>query len=251
MSENQVNADEMIRLLAGSSAEKEEAFALFHAHTDPDFAGVLLDTWLALAVAEGNIAEDEVSECKSTLESGTDVEITFTGHSENIEPCLFKDGDKKWPGCEVLESNTDFAVEVPTCDATALAAVCACLAANFWNSTAPLDFTEESMSDESSEFWFLGQDGKRQSGQPETTEGVCVEPEYSGDGESVYYARNFSTAASFSPSDFLPDVVAGVPCVWILAVLAKVQWSDLAAFDAEGHLQEIEKLIQGSFSYFS
>ncbi len=230
--------------------DKEQAFSSFYAAASSELATDLLNSWLASAVGDGSISEDEVAECKESMGAGAEIDVTFTGHSENVEPCLFQGGGEQRPGCEVLESNTEFTVTIPAGDANALATICACLEANFWNSTGGLDFMEESLSDESSEFYYLGADGTRQSGEPEASNGEYMEPEHSGDGESVYYARSFASAAEFSSWDGIPGVAASVPCVWILALLANVQWSDLAGFDSGGHQREIDGLIQGAFTYY-
>ncbi len=237
--------------LLGSPSDAESAFKLFYKHGRPAMSGILCDTYLRLAVAENIIEDDDVAQCKEHLLEGTELDIKFRGSSENVEACKYVDGETTWTGCEVLGSKTEFTMTIPAGDVEALAAACACLKHSFWNSSAPIEFDEESVGDESSEFLFLDKEGKRRTGQPESADGGAIDPEYSGDGDSVYYARNFGSDLEYEPWDNIPDLVAGVHCLWILALIADVQWADLAKYDVSGHEAELEELIKSSFTYFS
>ena len=241
-------AVEIMRILGEEQSDKEEAFRLFYTQEGTAISDALCDAYMRAAVSENFCDEDDVVEMKATLLAGTELDIKFRGTSENVEACQYVDGETTWAGCEVLESVTEFTMNIPAGDRKSLAAVCACLKHRFWNSSAPMDFDEESLNDKGSEFLFLDQEGKRCSGQPEDG---AIDPEYSGDGDSVYYARNFGSDLEYEPWDSIPDVVAGVHCLWILALVAQTQWADLSEYDVRGHEAELEQLKTKAFSYFS
>jgi len=244
-------AQQILRILSDETESNQLAFQLFAANDHTKISTALCDAFLIAAVNEAEIGEDEADESKEFLLAGTELDLKFNGRSQNVEACKYQAGETTWAGCEVLEHATEFTVTIPQADPDALAALCACLNHRFWNSSAPVDFEEESLNPTGSEFLFLDQNGKRCSGQPESEDGISLEPEYSGDGDSVYFAQNFGSDIEYEPWDSIPTVASNVSCIWILALLAKVKWEDLDRFDVRGHEVELEQLIKDAFDYFS